>query len=280
MFESPKFGQLFDALNRRTHDTVVDILTGKQTTLTKSLGKSGQVVINLTPALNKLIDKLNSRGVTLFNPVKSILSQSSGLGLTVVQKSQVSKFSGAFNTLVTLGWAVPVIAVVLGVLGILIAVERRKTLLRLTIGIGLFTLVLLGALAYGRTTFLNEAGAHDFDVAVSAAVWDTLLRFLKQDLRWTLLAALVVALGAWIAGPARYAVWIRTKAAAGGRWVVRQVRALTSGAEAGAGRIGRGSPDRGVDRRAHQGPARPGVAVAGLIVLLGGNVSGWDLLIS
>jgi hypothetical protein len=279
VFESPKFGQLFDALNRRTHDTVVDILTGKQTNLTKALGKTGNVVLNLTPSVNQLIDQLNARGVTLFNPIKPILTQSTGLGLTVVQKNQVSKYTGLFNTLVTLGWAVPVIAVVLGLLGILIAVERRKTLLRLAVGVGLFAFVVLGLLAYGRTTFLNEAGSHNFDVGVSAAVWDTLLRFLKQDLRWTVLAAFVVALGAWVFGPARYAVWIRTKVAAAGRWMVHQVRALTSGA--GQGLAGSSAARRtgGWIAEHVKGLRVLGVAIAGLVVLLGGDLSGWDLLI-
>ena len=149
VFQSEQFGRLFDALNRRTHQTVVDVLTGKQTKLTKLA--NDQVVLNLTPQLNQLIDQLNSRGVKLFNPIKPILTNQSGLGLTVVSKSQVSKFSGLFNTLVTLGWAVPVIAVVLGVLGVVVAVQRRKTLLRLAVGVGLFTLLLLGALAWGRT---------------------------------------------------------------------------------------------------------------------------------
>jgi hypothetical protein len=279
LFQSEQFGRLFDALNRRTHDTVVDILTGKQTTATKALGKSGQVVLNLTPQLNQLIDKLNARGVTLFNPLKPILTQSNGLGLTVVQKSQVSKFSALFNTLVTIGWALPVIAVVLGVLGVVLAVEHRKTLLRLAVGIGLFTVLLLGALAYGRTTFLNEAGSHNFDVGVSAAVWDTLIRFLKADLRWTLLGCVLVAFGAWLAGPARYAVWIRTKAAAGGRWLVAQGRALTSAAGRGVSGS-QGAQKTGAWITEHvKGLRILGVVIAGLFLLLGDNVSGWDLVI-
>ncbi|HWD54497.1 MAG TPA: hypothetical protein VG346_05210 [Acidimicrobiales bacterium] len=278
VFESPKFGQLFDALNRRTHNAVVNILTGKQTTVTKTLGKSG-VVLNLTPAVNQLIDRLDARGVTLFNPIKPIVTQSSGLGLTMVQKSQVSKFSGLFNTLVTLGWAVPITALALGVLSVLIAVERRKTLLRVAVGVGLFAFALLGALAYGRTTFLNEAGSHNFDVGVSGAVWDTLLRFLKQDLRWTVLAAFLVALGTWVAGPARYAVWIRTKAAAGGRWVVHQGRALTSGARQGLAASTAARKTAGRIAEHVKGLRVVGVAIAGLVVLLGGNLSGWDLVI-
>jgi hypothetical protein len=279
VFESPQFGRLFDELNRRTHDTVVDILTGKQNALTDSLGKGGQVVLNLSPTLSQLIDRLDAHGVTLFDPLKPILTQGNGLGLAVVQKSQVSKFTGLFNTLVTLGWAVPITAVALGVLGIVLAVERRKTLLRLAVGTGLFALVLLGALAYGRTTFLHVAGKQNFNVPVAAVVWDTLLRFLQQDLRWMLLAALLVALGAWIAGPARYAAWIRTKAVAGGRWVVRQVRALTSGA--GEGLAGSAAARKtGAWIGEHiKGVRVLGVAIAGLVLLLAGNFSGWDLVI-
>jgi hypothetical protein len=278
-FQSPKFGELFDRLNRRTHQTVVDVLTGKQTKLTQSLGKSGQVVLNLTPALNQLIDKLNSRGITLFNPLKAILAEHGGLGFTVVQKDQVAKFSSLFNTLVTLGWAVPVIAVVLGVLAVVVAVERRKTLLRLALGVGLFALILLGALAYFRTTFLNQAANHHLNKDVAGSVWDTVLRFLKQDLRWTLLACLLVAFGAWVAGPARYAVWIRTKVAAGGRWIWTQVRALTSGA--GRGLSGSsGARKTGAWIAEHvKGLRILGVVIGGFVLLLGGDVSGWDLVI-
>jgi hypothetical protein len=278
VFQSEQFGTLFDALNRRTHKTVTDILSGKQTKLTVALA-NGQVVLNLTPQLNQLIDKLDSRGVKLFNPIKPILTNQSGLGLTVVSKSQVSKFSGLFNTVVTLGWALPVAAIVLGVLSIIVAVKRRKTLLRVAVGIGLFTLLLLGALAYGRTTFLNQASAHHFDVGVSAAVWDTLIRFLKADLRWTLLACILVAFGAWLAGPARYAVWIRTKAVAGGGWVLAEARAVTSAAGRGVSGS-QGARKTGSWITEHvKGLRVLGVAIAGLVLVLGGDVTGWDLVI-
>ena len=144
VFESPKFGQLWDTLNRHTHDAVIDVLTGKQTPLTQKLEKGGGILVNVTPALNNLIDQANAKGITLFNPLKPILTKGNGLGVTVVSKSQVSKFTGLFNAIVTLKWVIPVVALVLGVLGIVIAVEHRKTLLRMAIGVALFTLLLLG----------------------------------------------------------------------------------------------------------------------------------------
>ena len=63
-----------------------------------------------------------------------------------------------------------------------------------------------------------------------------MLRFLMTDLRWMLLVTVLFALGAWLAGPARYAVWIRSTVARGGRWVATQAHELTAGAgQAAAG---------------------------------------------
>ena len=278
VFESPKFGQLWDTLNRHTHEAVIDVLTGKQSPLVEKLEKGGGIVVNVTPALNTLIDKANAKGVTLFNPLKPILTQGDHLGVTVVSKSQVSKFTGFFNAIVTLRWAVPVVALVLGILGIVIGVDHRKTLLRMAIGVALMTMLLLAGLSLGRITFINQAG-HTFNRQVAGAVWDTLLRFLKADLRWMLLVTVLFALGAWVAGPARYAVWIRSTAAKGGRWVAAQAHELSAGtgrAAAGSERVRRTG---GWVLEHLTGLRIVGVVVAGLFLVFGGNLTGWSLLV-
>ncbi len=278
VFESPKFGQLWDTLNRHTHDAVIDVLSGKSTPLTQKLEKGGGIVVNVTPALNNLIDEANAKGVTLFNPLRPILTKGDSLGVTVVSKAQVSKFTSLFNLIVSLKWAIPIIALVLGILGIAVAVEHRKTLLRMAIGVALVTLVLLAGLSLGRITFINQAG-HTFNRQVAGAVWDTLLRLLQRDLRWMLLVSVLFAFGAWLAGPARYAVWIRSTCAKGGRWVGAQAHELT----AGAGRAAAGSG--GVRRSGGwitehlQGLRIVGVGVAALFLVFGGNLTGWCLLV-
>jgi hypothetical protein len=280
VLESENFGKLFDTLNRHTHDAVVDILTGKQSAATKRLEQGGGIVLNLTPALNQIIDKANARGVTLFNPLKPILAEGKEkLGFTIISQDQVSKFSGLFNLIVKLRWVTPIAALVIGILSIVIAVKRRKTLLRLTVGIALFTLVLLGFLSYGRNVFIEQATSHHLDSGVSAAVWDTLLRFLKTNLRWTLLASVIVAFFAWVFGPARYAVWIRSTCAKGGRWVAAQARALTGSAGAAAAESDRVRQSGGWILE-HLNLLRVlGIAVAALVLLFAGNLSGWGLLI-
>ena len=277
VYESPKFGQLWDTLNRHSHNAVVDILTGKQSKLTQRFEQGGAIVIKVTPALEQIQQKLNARGIALFNPVKSI--SSNGVAITIVSKDQVSKFSGFFNLVVKLRWIIPIVALLLAAIGIAVAVKRRQTLLRMAIGVGLVSLVVLAGLSLGRITFLNQAAKHKLDQGVAAAVWDTLLRFLKTDLRWTLLVTVLVAFGAWVAGPSRYAVWIRSKCAQAARWVAAQARALSSG----AGRAAAGSP--GARRTGgwileHLGGLRVlGVVVAALFVVFGGNLTGWSLLV-
>jgi len=278
VFESPKFGQLWDFLNRHTHDAVVDVLTGKQSKLTQKLEKGGGIVVNVTPALNNLINEANAKGVTLFNPLKAVLAKGNSLGVTVVSKSQVSQFTALFNVIVTLKWAIPVIALVLAALGIIIAVDHRKTLLRMAIGVALVTMLLLAGLSLGRVTFINQAG-HTFNRQVAASVWDTVLRFLKSDLRWMLLFSVLVALGSWLAGPARYAVWIRSTCAKGGRWVAAQAHELTSGAGRAAAGSDRTRRTGGWILEHLNGLRILGVVVAALFLVFGGNLTGWSLLI-
>jgi len=278
VFSSPRFGQLWDSLNRHSHDAVIDVLTGKQSPLVQKLEKGGGIVVNVTPALNNLINEANSKGVTLFNPLKPILTKGDKLGVTVVSKSQVSKFTGLFNAIVTLKWAIPIVALVLGILGIVIAVEHRKTLLRMAIGVALVTLLLLAGLSLGRITFVSQAG-HTFNRQVAGAVWDTMLRYLETDLRWMLLIAVLFAFAAWLAGPARYAVWIRSTFAKGGRWVATQARELRAGtgrAAAGSDRVRRSG---GWILEHLHGLRIVGVVVAGLFLVFGGNLTGWSLLI-
>jgi hypothetical protein len=280
VFSSPKFGTLWDSLNRHSHEAVVNVLTGKQTPLQKKLEKGGQIALNLSPALNTLIDDANAHGVTLFNPIKAVSKE--GLSFTVVSKQQVSKFSGLFNLVVKGKWIVPVIALVLAILAVALAMERRKTLVRLAVGVALMTLLLLGALSTGRGIFIGQAAGGGFQATGAAAVWDTVLRFLKADLRWTLLIAVLVAFGGWVAGPARYAVWIRKTTVAGARWVGAQAKDLSSG----AGRTGRAVAESSRVRRSagwileHLNGLRiVGVIVAGLFLVFGGNLTGWSLLV-
>jgi hypothetical protein len=104
-----------------------------------------------------------------------------------------------------------------------VAVDRRRTLLRAAVGAGLATVVVLATLALGRTFFVDHAAAH-VSPPVSAAVFDTLTRFLSTGLRNALLATVVVAAVLWLAGPSPWARRLRTRVGHRSARAMAQVR--------------------------------------------------------
>ena len=278
LLHQPWFAKLWDSANRIAHEQVVSVLSGKEGPGVKVLRNGSAVVVNLSPVLLRAIDSADSRGITVFDGLKPVLSApNERLTIRLVSSQQVSKASGIFNLVKTLRWVIPL--VVLALIGLLlgIAVGRRRTMLRAAIGAAIGTALFLGILALARGVFVQKATSADANGEVAGVVWDTLLRLLRIELRWLLLLLVVVAALLWVFGPARWAVATRTASAAAARWVGRRAAELVSPA-----RRERVSAGTSVALRwvvAHRTGLRlAGVAVAGLVVVFGGNLSAGGLL--
>ena len=196
-----------------------------------------------------------------------------------MSQQQVSKFSGMFNLIVKLKWIIPIVALVLAILSVVIAMERRKTLLRLAIGVALFTLLILAGLSLGRITFLNQAGGGGFNTEAAGAVWDTVLRFLKTDLRWTLLVSCwSPSVRGWPGRAATPCGSARRAPRVAAGWAPRPTRLV--GDRAGRGRSRSGCAARAAGSSSTSTAcASSGSIVAGLFLVFGGNLTGWSLLV-
>ncbi len=203
--DSTWFRHLWDQVNRRAHAKMVDVLTGKVT----PGARAHRVVADLTPVLTKGIDALDRRGITLFDGAKTKLAKADTLTLDLASSRQVAKARHAFSAVSTAGWAVPVVAGLLVVMAVVVAVDRRKALLRIAVGAGLLTLALLGALALARAFFVDHAAARA-PPEVTGTIFDTIVRYLRDWLQVTVAACAVLALALWLAGPARGARAIRS----------------------------------------------------------------------
>jgi len=271
------FHNLWDKANRRSHGAVVAVLTGKGT---PALKKANGVIVDITPVVDKVIGQLDAKGITVFDGVKPRLAKANTLTVKLVSSKQISKARGLFRVITDLGWAVPVIAVVLIAGAVAVATDRRKTLLRVAVGAGLATLIFLAALAIGRNFFVGHA-ADRVDPAVTTAVFSTVSRFLTEGLKWVVLACVVVAVVLWLAGPSTWARWIRARVAQGARWLWAQAKAL--GSKDNRGRASAGARRAAAWTLAHKSGLRiAGAVVAGLVIVFGGNlsVSGvWDTAI-
>ena len=243
LLRSPWFHNLWDTLNRRSHTAVINILSGK----TVPGQRANRVLVNLTPVLTKAIDQFDQRGVTLFDPLRAQLAHAQTVTFELASSQQISKARNFFTAASDLGWAAPLLAVIAIVLALVVAVDRRKTLLRVAVGTALLTLVLLGALALGRSFFLSHAAAR-VPPTVTGTIFDTVIRFLRSGLKWVLLIAVIVAALLWLVGPARWPRWLRAQGARGIRWTGRRAAELgneqnrqraTAGARKGAGMVPR-----------------------------------------
>jgi hypothetical protein len=104
-------------------------------------------------------------------------------------------------------------------LGIWAARSRRRGLIGAALGLAASMLVLGVALAIARAIYLNSVPQSVLPSDAAAAAYDTLIRFIKDGLRVLLVVGLVIALGAFLTGPSKTAVSIRSHAAAGLGWL-------------------------------------------------------------
>ena len=167
------------------------------------LATEGRIAIDLDEAAASIADALAERGVTAFEGQDVDLPE-----IVLFENEQIAAVSEVINFVDTLGWLVPLIALVFVVAAIWVSPDRRKTTAFLGVATGI---VLILDLAILRIIRANTVGAVEDEVSRAAAetVWDTTLRFYTQGV-WAVIAlALVVGFVAWVFGPSARAVRVR-----------------------------------------------------------------------
>ena len=267
VLNSTWFHHLWDTINRRSHQAVVNVLTGKRT----PARRAHKVIVDVTPVITKAVTALDQHGVTVFNGVRHRLARADTLTLQLASSRQVSQARTLFSAATALGWEVPLVAGLVVVAAVAVAVDRRKALLRIAVGSALFAVFLLACLALGRAFFVDHAAARA-SPSVTGAVFDILVRFLREWMRILVAVAAGLAVVLWLAGPGRWPRWLRATVARGARWSARRVaelgdderrRQASAAARAGARWV--------LEHR--DGLRMAGVIVAGAVIVLGGNLS-------
>jgi len=202
--ESDQFSDLWRELNRRAHRRVVQVLTGDGNDTIQT--KDGQVVLKLQPMVDALKEELNDRGITFFDDVELPKNRNS---ITIFASDDLRSAQGVVDILDTLAWILPVALIVLFGAAIALSGNRRRTILRSGLGAALAIGVVLIAFNVGRRAYL-DALPESVNRAAAADVYDQVLSFLRTSARTVFVLAIVVAIGAWLAGPGRFAVRVRS----------------------------------------------------------------------
>ena len=209
---SPQVATLWNQINRTVHAELVKALSGQGgggITIT-----NGQVTLDLAPFIDLVKKDLAAKGFTLVNQIPAIHPTFPLFSAKYLVQAQT-----AYRLVNSLGFWLPIIALVLLGLGIYVARGHRRALIWAGLGVAASMLVLAAALAVFRTVYLNSVPNDKLPADAAAAAFDTLVRFIKDGLRMVLVVALIVAVAAFFTGPSVSAVRTRRALKSGLGWV-------------------------------------------------------------
>ncbi len=201
--QSDQFETLWDEANRRAHKRVVAVLQGKGTETVRT--ENGEIVLDLAPLIGEVRERLSDRGITLFDDldIRRVDRQ-----IVIFSSDDLRSAQSAVDLLDTLAWWLPIITVVAFAVAIALSGNRRRTILRGSLGVALAVGLVLTAFNLARTAYL-DALPERVNRGAAEDLYDQLLTFLRTSLRTAFVLALVIALAAWLSGPSRVAVRIR-----------------------------------------------------------------------
>jgi hypothetical protein len=199
---SDRFGEVWDAANRRAHETVVALLTtGKSNRLTLD----GNVVyLDMSQVVDRLKDRLRERG---FGRVADAIPANIDGRIPLLTSDGFSTARHGVNVLKGLSWVLPLLALLCLAGHILLTRPRRRGWLRVALGLAVTGLLLLALVGIGRTYYLDSINRAVLPKDAAEAIFDALIALLRDSLRLAVVAAIVMALLSLLAGkPARLAV--------------------------------------------------------------------------
>jgi hypothetical protein len=204
LMESDQFAQLWNDANRRAHTQVVAVLTGEGGD--KVSTDDGKVVVRLGPIVETVREQLSKLGLDVFGDSGG---QRASRELVLFQSDTLTQIQGGVDLLDEIAVWLPILLLVLLVLALAISPNRRRTLLRTAIWIAVGMALVLVLFNVGRTFYLDAATGAGANRDAAEVAYNQILSFLRLSARTAFVVAVIVAIGAWVAGPGKTATRIR-----------------------------------------------------------------------
>jgi hypothetical protein len=209
---SPRFAAAWVQVNTIAHAQLVKALSGQGGGAISV--SNGQVVIDLAPFINQVKSDLAARGFTLINKLPAIHPT-----FPLFSARELVKAQTGYRLVNDLKIVLPILALLLIGAGVYVARGHRRALIGAGLGFAASMLVLGAALIIVRGVYLNAIPNSVLPSNAAAAMFDTLVRFIREALRTLLVLGLVVAAGAFFTGPSATAVGTRSGLRRGTAWL-------------------------------------------------------------
>jgi hypothetical protein len=210
---SAAFARVWVQANTVVHQELVKALSGQGGSAVSV--SNGQVVVGLGPLIDQVKQDLSARGFTLVNSLPPINPT-----FPLFSAKYLVKAQSAYRLINDLKIVLPILTLLLLAAGVYVARRRRRALVGAGLGFAASMLVLGAGLTIFRSMYLSSIPA-SLPADAAAALFDTLVRFIRQALRTLLVVGLVVAAAAFLTGPSNAAVRIRATFASGLAWIRR-----------------------------------------------------------
>jgi hypothetical protein len=203
ILQSDAFYTVWKEALRISHTAAVNILTGNTSKVITSQGET--VVLNLAPLLDQVKTRLTDAGLSFLNKVE-VPADFGQIELFTSKQLGVAK--GLVNLLQTLSWVLPLLAFIFFVAAVLITKEKRKVLMWEGIGLAIAMLVVMVVFRVAHNELLGLVKKQQ-NLAAADAIWSGVLTGLRQAVFGLFALGVVVAIGAAVAGPSKWAISTR-----------------------------------------------------------------------
>ncbi|MER5711651.1 hypothetical protein [Streptomyces sp. NPDC002122] len=194
--ESDRFETVWTEANRAAHSAVVHVLTGEGRGSVEVSG--GTVTLDVGAAVEQVKKDLVEAGLSPAEKIPEVDKQ-----MVLFQSDKLEKIRDLAHLLDVVGNWLPILTVLLGVIGVVLARRRRRALVTTMLGAAAACLVLAIGLVIARSYYLDHLPAQVQSPEAAAAIFDTLLRFLRVSLRTAIVLGILVAIGAYLSGAGR-----------------------------------------------------------------------------
>ena len=203
VISSDVFSAIWTTAIRLAHETALSLLRDEGGLFYIS---KGEVTIDLSDLLGTVQDRLASTGLAFLEDLP--ISEDSGK-IVVYQAAQLAQIQQALTILDRAGIILPLLALVAFGVALWVSLWRRRTLLYIGAGLSVTMALSLAILARVRSQVAAEVSSELYRTAVEA-VWEIALGSLIVQNILLLVIGLAIAAGAFLAGPDRRAVAVRT----------------------------------------------------------------------
>ncbi|HEY1487542.1 MAG TPA: hypothetical protein VGF84_15660, partial [Micromonosporaceae bacterium] len=250
LLATPQFEAVWQDINRVAHEGLVTDLTGRNGRVQHSNGTT--ITIDLGEVLTALKPRLVAAGLGFVDKIPTV-----SIPFTLIQSDSLPKIRTYTRILDVVGTWLPYAALLIFLGGVLIAPNRRRGLLTGVTMLGIVTVLLLAATSVGRRVYLDRLPGTIQSPAAAAALFDAVLAYLIAALQALLVAVVIVLLVGLLAGPNRFARWLRRQ---GGR--------VLDAAGRGIGHAGGWTRRIGPALKAVRRPVEIALVLLGVVILI------------